>query len=470
MKKVQNMLKRVSHQISWNFRIFCFLSVLSVSFISVAAQGILKGVVTDKADEKPLIAANVVLKGTTIGTVTNLTGEYIFPLREGTHTIQISYIGYGTQEESVTIKNNETTELNVGLSAVAIQGEEVVVTMQARGQLAAVNQQLRSNQIINVVSADRIRELPDENAAQAISRLPGIHLAGSKVVIRGVEPKLNKILINGVEMPSTEAENRSTDLGMISANMLSGIEVYKTLTPDMEADAIGGVVNLRLREARKGFHYSVTANGNYNQQEKYLGKYLFWGDISNRFLNDRLGVLFNVNYEKAKTSTDRYTKSFTNISTQTDFWEGEYIYSSLNVYDDLKKTNNFGASVVIDYNLPRGKLVYSGMLTHTNRDETEYRDALAFRNLYQQLYLERHGFNRLLLNNSLRYEQQIGIVSLDASLSNVTIDHKDDFNYEFRFGLSDNFFDSDYPTIFSIPIRYWIKILKQPEHGIHTTG
>ncbi len=183
--------------------------VLILTSMAAIGQGTVKGVVSDKLAESPLIAATVFVKGTTTGDVTDYNGEYTLVLKAGTYTFQISYIGYATQEETVTLEDNQTVELNVGMAAEAIMGEEAVVTMQARGQLAAVNQQLRSNQIINVVSAERIKELPDQNAAQAVSRLPGIHLDGSKIVIRGIQPKMNKILINGVEMPSTEANNRA---------------------------------------------------------------------------------------------------------------------------------------------------------------------------------------------------------------------------------------------------------------------
>jgi len=62
--------------------------------------------------------------------------------------------------------------LNFALLSEAIEGEEVVVTAQARGQHEAVNQQLQSNTIMNVVSSDKIRELPDQGASAALSRLP----------------------------------------------------------------------------------------------------------------------------------------------------------------------------------------------------------------------------------------------------------------------------------------------------------
>ena len=69
----------------------------------------------------------------------------------------------------------------------------------------------------------------------------------SKVVIRGLEPKFNAITINNVRIPSTAYDDRSVDLSMISTDMLSGIEVYKAITPDMDAEAVGGVVNLKIK-------------------------------------------------------------------------------------------------------------------------------------------------------------------------------------------------------------------------------
>jgi len=393
----------------------------------VYGEGTVKGVVTAADDGSPLLAANVAVNGTTKGVITNFNGEYLLALKAGTYTLRFSYIGYETKEEVVTIENNKVLELNVGLGSTAIMGKEVVVTSQARGQLSAVNQQVRSNQIINVVSADRIRELPDENAAQAISRLPGINLDGSKVVIRGVESKMNKILINGIEMPSTEGNSRSTDLGMVSANMLSGIEVFKTLTPDMDADAVGGVVNLRLREAASGFHYTLTAQGTYIHQEQ-TWSYKIWGDVSNRFLNNKLGVLLNVNYESYKGGTDWITPRYMEFGSDA-IGEANYKFRDLNVYDQLKETDNLGGSVIIDYVLPNGKLVYSGMLSHSANEETVDRNYLDADTRHHQIILDHSKNNRLLLNNSLLLEQQLGIVKLDASIANVSINWADEFKY-----------------------------------------
>ena len=92
----------------------------------------------------------------------------------------------------VEIKNGITTQLDIQLSPDVIEGEEVVITGQLLGQVLAINQQLTSNNIVNVVSEEKIQELPDMNAAEVIGRLPGVALQRSggeanKIILRGLE-------------------------------------------------------------------------------------------------------------------------------------------------------------------------------------------------------------------------------------------------------------------------------------------
>ena len=418
---------------------YCFLLLLIVLSTSVLGQGTVKGVVTDMSDQTPLVSTTIVVKGTTIGTITNYNGEYTLPLKAGEYTLQFIYLGYETVEESVSVEDGQIIVVDKALATQAIMGEEVVVTMQARGQLSAVNQQLRSNQIINVVSEERIRELPDENAAQAISRLPGVHLDGSRVVIRGLEPKHNQIVINGMNLPSISTSSatsgagssRSTDLNIISANMLSGIEVIKTLTPDMDADAIGGVVNLRFREAYPGLHYSITAQGAYNQQEKVFGGMKLWGDVSNRFLDDRLGVILNLNYETRNGGDDWITASY-NLQDAAEHGQGIYMMNALNVYDQLQTNQSLGGSLVLDYNLPNGQLLFTSLISHSTPEETVYQDAMEPGRNYRYGFLSHGKYAALLTNNSLHFEQQLGFVKLDAGVSHAFVKRETDFRYRMR--------------------------------------
>ena len=121
----------------------------------------------------------------------------------------------------MNVGEGETLRQDFKLVAVSIQGETVVVTAQASGQNAAINQQLASNAITNVVSAARIQELPDANAAESVGRLPGVSVLrsggeGTQIVISGLQPKYNNVTVDGVRMASSNPNDRGTDLSMIS--------------------------------------------------------------------------------------------------------------------------------------------------------------------------------------------------------------------------------------------------------------
>ena len=164
-----------------------------------------------------------------------------------------------------------------------------------------------------------------------------------------------------------------------------------------------------------------------------MGKYLFWGDVSNRFLDNRLGVLANINYEKAKNGDDWYKKSYAEVGSSQEIGKGVFKYSGLNVYDNLKQPDRLGASLVIDYDIPNGQIIYSGLLSQENTETWEYRDDMSFSINYHRLDLNRSKFKKLIMNNTVRYEQKISIVDIEASISNVLLDHKDDFRYYIRF-------------------------------------
>ncbi len=113
-----------------------------------------------------------------MGAATDLDGKFLIRnLPLGKQTLVISYIGYNTITADITISANKTLEENFSLEAKTLEGETVTITAQARGQFSAINQQLSSNNFVNVVSAEKMQELPDANLAESIGRLPGISLA-----------------------------------------------------------------------------------------------------------------------------------------------------------------------------------------------------------------------------------------------------------------------------------------------------
>ena len=215
---------------------------------AVAATGYINGIVADAKTGEGLAGANVLVVGTGKGAVTDLNGRFlIVSLPPGSYTIRATFIGYKTEEKHAELQGDANVEVSFKLIAVAIEGSEVVVTAQAAGQNAAINQQLSANQIVNVVSAAKIQELPDQNAAESVGRLPGVSVLrnggeGTELVIRGLAPKYNQVSVDGIQMSSSNPNDRSADLSGIASDMLGSIKVFKTVTPDLDANVLGGIV------------------------------------------------------------------------------------------------------------------------------------------------------------------------------------------------------------------------------------
>ena len=102
-------------------------------------------------------------------------------------------------------------------------------------------------------------------------------------LLSAVYQQYNEVSIEGVPMSSTNYQDRSIDLSLLSDNMVKGVEVSKTLRPDMDANALGGTVNLTFKNGEPGFKYNIWGNGGYTNLTKSYDNYKFAGSISDRF-------------------------------------------------------------------------------------------------------------------------------------------------------------------------------------------
>lgn len=399
---------------------------------SVYAQsGSIKGQVLDTQTEEPLFGANIIVQGTSLGAAADFDGEYVISnIPVGEYTLKVSYIGYETYSTDVTVVENRTLELNFTLNSVAVEGEVVTVTGQARGQKQAINQQLTSNTITNVVSSEKIRELPDADAATALSRLPGLSLMnGDQIVIRGIQAKQNLVLVNGIQLPSTDVNTRATNLGFISSNMLSGIEVVKVLTPDLDANAIGGVVNLRLREAPTDFHFDMMSQGSFNQQDRTLDNYRFWASASQRFLDDKLGVFVQANADRFNAGNDVISAAYERYES-LPYGEAPYRMNTFSFNDQINIISTYGGSLITDYKLPHGKILMQNTISEGINNNASNNYQLDFGGNRLVYSLGRDKYHRRLIANALQTEYNFGDLKAELILSHSYSDK----NTDVRFG------------------------------------
>jgi TonB-dependent receptor len=411
---------------------------------SLFAQGVgtIKGTVFDKTTRDRLPGANIVVKGTSVGTTTNLDGEFtVRNVPAGTQTLLVTYIGYTSTSTVVNVTEGGTIPLDFNLSPTTIQGAEVVVTGQAQGQLQAINEQISSNKIVSIVSEAKIQELPDFNAAAAIGRLPGVSTLESsgeanKIVIRGLAPQYNAVAVGGITLASTGSTqigaasqgntagsintDRSVDLTMITPYMIKSVQVYKSLTPDMNANAIGGFVNMELREAPVGFKTDLLAQGGYTQKSGKYGNYRFVAAASDRFLDDDLGFYVLGNAESYDRNADNMNASYIPQSSITQP-DGFRPVSVTNVTLDrhIETRQRFGGNLIIDYKLPSGSIKSTNVLSRLTSNASDYRTILDYVTHFLNFRYTEGITKTDMAVNSLEFNNDFGFMSAEIKAANT---------------------------------------------------
>jgi hypothetical protein len=221
--------------------------------------GTIKGRVTDARTGEPLVGAVVFLQGTSYNGQVQLDGTFVLRnVPNGEYELVSQFISYAAQNKHVTLTDAQPNQvLNLQLSDKNNALEEV--TVQGRrdpeGEVTARRIEQVAPSIVNVVSAQAIQLSPDIQVANVLQRVSGVTLErstngdGRYAIVRGMDKRYNYTLVNGIKIPSPDPYNRYVPLDIFPADLLQRLEVTKALTPSMEGDAIGGVVNLVMKDA-----------------------------------------------------------------------------------------------------------------------------------------------------------------------------------------------------------------------------
>lgn len=348
--------------------LFTLLISCAALLQAIGQAAILKGTVTDAVNGEPLSGANAYIKGTSTGTAADQQGLYSFTLPEGEHTLVYTFIGYDNEEKVIQLKAGQTVVLDVTMLSQYQQLSSVTITGNLQGQAKALNQQKSADNIKNVVASDQIGRFPDPNAAEALQRVSGVNIErdqgeGRYVFVRGLAPQFTNMNVNGEQIPSPEADVRYVALDAIPADQLASMEVTKSLTPDMDGDAIGGSVNLitRTAETEKAQVKGTLVGGYNNLRGEPNGQ----GSISygQRFSDKKLGVLLNASYYQNELGSDN--------------WEREPFDNELELRDyELTRTRT-GLSGTIDYDFNANNEVYARVL-YTKFTDREWRRRYVF--------------------------------------------------------------------------------------------
>ncbi len=247
------------------------VAIFSLFALTTFAQGTIKGVIVDAENGEALIGASVVIEGTTIGTVTNIDGEFVLKSNPGNYQINISYIGYVTNQMDVSVSSGQTNDLGkIELKSDAVGINEVMV-------LASVAVRRKTPVAVSSIDPAQIAEkLGTQEYPEILKSTPGIYatrqgggFGDSRVNVRGFDMKNVAVMINGV--PVNDMENGwvywSNWAGL--SEVTRSMQVQRGLgASKLSIGSVGGTINIITKTTdaeRGGSFYTGVGNDGYKK-------------------------------------------------------------------------------------------------------------------------------------------------------------------------------------------------------------
>ena len=258
-------------------KIYSFLILLLLTFGFTSAQtGTLAGNIIDGEFIEPMAFANILVKGTTIGTTSDFDGKYQLELEPSTYTIVFSFVGYTTQEISdVVIKEGEVTPLDVTLTTNSLEAVVITTSIKRNTENAILNMQKKSVVVLDGLSAQAIKNTGASNLASAVKNIPGVSIEGGKYVyVRGLGDRYTKSILNGIDIPGLDPDRNTIQMDLFPTNILDNVIILKSASAEYPADFTGGIVDIVTKDFPTKPEYTFSLGTGYNPDMHFNDKYL----------------------------------------------------------------------------------------------------------------------------------------------------------------------------------------------------
>jgi len=288
--------------------------LLTVLFCKAFSQGKLHGTIYDKINSIPLIGATVFDKESGKGTSTDINGNYAIDLSPGTHSIEISYLGYASIEKHIAISKADIRQ-DFSLSSSSEKLSEIMV--EAEG---AVQEKRKLPYQLSVLDAKPL-QIQAQPVTGLVNQISGVRVReeggmGSNVniMLNGIGGKGIRIFVD--DIPADLLGNGMA-INNLPVNMIDHIEVYKGVIPaKFGSDALGGILNLVTRNIKKdyldvsaGFGSFGTYQASLNsrrcfgkEKKAFFGMSGFYNHSDNNYWMDNVSLIVD---ELGNTKTGR---------------------------------------------------------------------------------------------------------------------------------------------------------------------
>ena len=333
-----------------------------LSFIAFAQSGIITGTVNDGEYNDILPFANVIIKDSQRGALSDFEGKYSLELKPGIYTVQFSFVGYQTLEiNEVIVKNGETIIVDVTLKASTAKLDEVIITtsLKRNTEASILHLQRNSVKLMDGLSLESIKNSGASDIASAVKNIPGVSVQrGKYVYVRGLGDRYTKTSLNGVDVPGLDPDRNTLQLDLFPSSILENVIVSKSSTADQGADFTGGAINIVTKDIPNKEGYSASLGLGYNSDFHFNKNYLTYKGSKTDFLGFDNGLRDNPipsqqyiplpqeNGEVVEILTKRFTKNLA-ARRETSFMDYNFSFTAGNQFD--VGNNKLGYVAAISY-------------------------------------------------------------------------------------------------------------------------
>lgn len=444
--------------------IYFFFLFMFLAFESSAQS--FSGDVTDAITGEPVGGAIISFREKRRQIFVQLDGRFsIKNLTPGPLTFEVTSLNYVSFSSSILIESGKDFRLAIKLIPLSKELEAVYLT----GSNTGTDRNIRlleknSNQLVNIVSAKNMQLLPDITVANVLQRVSGVTIEKSGSgearypIIRGMEKRYINTLVNGIKIPSPDNKNRFIPLDIFPSEVLERLEVSKSLTPSMEGDAIGGTINLVMKDAPAskiiqtnialGFNNGITAEGynsfdrsTMNKKSPYENMGANYTAVPTDFsvahlnyknekseLNKTLGLTMGNRFGEKKQFGIIVAASFQDIyrGTTSNFFQpnSQPGLNNIPLFSDLQlrkysvESQRIGLNAKFDYQInPKNKLSFSNSFVRLNDYQTRIIfDTVALNSLVNNLQRSTYQYQSIDNNTLQGLHQLTSSFKVDWSL------------------------------------------------------
>ena len=245
-----------------------FILLLILPFLSLAQNASLKGVVVDATSNEPLPFVNVLVAGTSIGTVTDENGRFVFnDLEPGFVRVEASFVGYRKAISSeIEVNRSGAASIEIKLEKTTSEIEEVTV------KASPFRKTIESPVSLRTIGIGEIEKSPGANRdiSKVIQSFPGVQSTPAyrnDIIIRGGGPSESRFYLDDVEVPiinhfATQGASGGP-VGILNADFIREVNYFSGAFPANRGNALSGVFEFKQidgNEERMKFHGTIGAS------------------------------------------------------------------------------------------------------------------------------------------------------------------------------------------------------------------